>query len=54
MQNETAGVGGKTMDQALGELSDMTDGVAPIAAGEFTERLERLQALMRQSNVGAM
>lgn len=54
MQNGTAGVGGKTMDQALGELTDMTDGVPPIAIEEFSERLLRLQAAMRQAGVGAV
>lgn len=54
MKNGTAGVGGKTIEQALGELSDMTSGVPPIAKEEFCERLERLQALMQQKNVGAV
>lgn len=54
MKNGTAGVGGKTIGQALGELSDMTGGVPPIAAEEFSQRLERLQALMRQKNIGAV
>lgn len=54
MQNGTAGVGGKTMDQALAELSDMTGGVSPITDDEFLQRLQRLQALMRQQDVGAI
>lgn len=54
MKNGTAGVGGKTIEQALSELSDMTGGVPPIAADEFSQRVERLQVLMQQKNVGAV
>lgn len=54
MKNGTVGVGGKTIEEALGELSDMTGGVPPIAVEEFLQRIERLQALMQQKNVGAV
>lgn len=54
MANGTAGVGGKTIEQALGELSDMTAGVPVITAEEFSQRLERLQALMREKDIGAV
>lgn len=54
MQNGTAGVGGKTIEQAMGQLSDMTVGVPPIAVEEFSQRLERLQSLMQQNDVGAV
>lgn len=54
MANGTIGVGGKTIEQALGELSDMTAGVPVIAAEEFRQRLERLQTLMREKNIGAV
>lgn len=54
MANGTVGVGGKTIEQALGELSDMTAGVPVIAAEEFSKRLERLQSLMREKNIGAV
>ena len=54
MANGTVGVGGKTIEQALGELSDMTSGVPPIATEEFEQRLEKLQAMMQEQNVGAV
>ena len=54
MSNGTVGVGGKTMEQALGELSNMTSGVPKIATEEFKQRLEKLQALMREKGVGAV
>ena len=50
----TVGVGGATIEQALGELSDMTDGVEPISVEEFSQRLKRLQDLMKEKNVGAV
>ena len=50
----TAGVGGKTIDQALAELSDMTTDCKPIATEEFTQRLKRLQALMQEQGVDAV
>lgn len=50
----TAGVGGKTIEQALAELSDMTLDVKPIATEEFSDRLKRLQALMQEQGVGAV
>lgn len=51
---KTVGVGGKTTEQALGELSDMTIGVPRIAVEEFTQRLQRLQQSMKEKNVGAV
>ena len=54
MSNGTVGVGGKTIEQSLSELSDMTSGVPKIATEEFTQRLEKLQSLMRENNVGAV
>lgn len=50
----TVGVGGKTTEQAMGELSDMTNGVPRIAVEEFTQRLQRLQQSMKEQNVGAV
>ena len=50
----TVGVGGKTTEQAMGELSDMTIGVPRIAVEEFTQRLQRLQQSMKEQNVGAV
>ena len=48
MANGTVGVGGKTIEQALGELSDMTSGVPFIEAAEFKQRLAKLQTLMQE------
>ena len=50
----TVGVGGKTTEQAMGELSDMTNGVPRIAVEEFSQRLRRLQQSMQEQNVGAV
>ena len=50
----TVGVGGKTTEQAMCELSDMTNGVPRIAVEEFTQRLQRLQQSMKEQNVGAV
>ena len=50
----TVGVGGKTIEQALAELSDMTAEVKPITTAEFADRLKRLQALMQEQGVGAV
>ena len=50
----TVGVGGKTTEQAMGELSDMTNGVPRIAVEEFSQRLRRLQQSMKEQNVGAV
>lgn len=50
----TVGVGGKTTEQAMGELSDMTNGVPRIAVEEFSQRLQRLQQSMKEQNVGAV
>ena len=50
----TVGVGGKTTEQAMGELSDMTNGVPRIAIEEFSQRLRRLQQSMKEQNVGAV
>ncbi len=54
MAKGTVGVGGKTIDQALSELSDMTAGVPLITAEEFSQRLELLQQLMREKGVGSV
>lgn len=50
----TIGVGGKTAEQAMDSLSNMTDGVPPIPVEHFSNRLERLQELMKQQGVGAV
>ena len=49
----TNGVGGKSPEEALGSLSDMTKGVPPVAKAEFEDRLSRLQQHMQVAGVSA-
>lgn len=49
----TIGVGGKTIDRAMSELSDMTTDVQPIVESEFHARLARLQECMRDIGANA-
>jgi Xaa-Pro dipeptidase len=50
----TIGVGGKTIEQAMDGLEDMTSDVHPISVEEFATRLERLQALMQEQDIAAI
>ena len=50
----TRGVGGRTFDEALGTLSDMTAGTVPIAGDEFQARIEKAQRLMAEQNLCAL
>jgi len=50
----TIGVGGKTTERALAELSNMTAGVAPITESEYRQRIAKAQALMRGRNIAAL
>ncbi len=50
----TIGVGGKTKEAALAALSNMTAGVAAIAAAEYQQRIARAQAQMRATGMAAM
>ena len=50
----TKGVGGKTAEQALATLSDMTGGVEPIALSEFQARIEKAQSLMIEQGLDAL
>ena len=47
-------IGGKTIDEALASLSDMTAGAVPIAKDEHLERVARAQAFMREQGVAAI
>lgn len=47
----TLGVGGVSAEQALAELSDMTQEVQPIAKTEFLQRIEKAQGLMKEQNI---
>lgn len=49
----TTGVGGKTTEQALDALSNMTSDVNPIAKSEFEQRLASLQSSLRDRGAKA-
>jgi Xaa-Pro dipeptidase len=48
------GIGGKTMEQALASLSDMTAGATPIGKDEHLARIEKAQAYMRRHGIAAI
>ena len=50
----TKGVGGRTAEEALAALSDMTDGVKPIALPEFHARITKAQRLMAEQGLAAL
>ena len=50
----TIGVGGKTAEQALEQLTDMTGDISRISTDEFRQRLGRLQELLRQRGGGSV
>ena len=50
----TVGVGGKTPEQALAGLANMTAGAEPIGLGEYQARIARAQGLMRDQGVAAI
>lgn len=50
----TIGVGGKTAGQALASLSDMTAGAVPIAEAEYQTRIDKAQALMKETGLDAL
>ena len=50
----TKGIGGKTRQEALNELSDMTADVRPIQVSEHRLRIEKAQSYMQQHNIGAL
>lgn len=50
----TIGVGGSSFEVELAKLKPMTDGVEPIAVGEFRQRIARAQALMREQGLQAL
>jgi len=47
-------IGGKTMEQALDALQDMTKGAIPIGKDEHLQRIEKAQAFMRQQGIAAI
>jgi len=50
----TKGVGGRTAEEALDTLSDMTVGAVPIASEEFQSRIDKAQALMTAQGLAAL
>ncbi|CAN7573241.1 Xaa-Pro peptidase family protein [Pseudoduganella sp. LjRoot289] len=48
------GVGGKTAEQALATLSDMTAGAVPIGKDEHLQRIAKAQAYMRDQGIAAI
>jgi Xaa-Pro dipeptidase len=50
----TLGVGGSSPEAALASLSNMMEGVAPIAAAEYRARIARAQALMQTQSLSAI
>ncbi len=47
-------IGGKTMEQALDGLSDMTGGMVAISKEEHLQRIARAQAFMRDKGISAV
>lgn len=50
----TKGVGGKTYEEALAGLSDMTAGFAPIGLSEFQARIAKAQTLMTEQELAGL
>jgi Xaa-Pro dipeptidase len=50
----TVGVGGSTMEEELGRMSSMRDGIEPISAGERQRRVEKARQLMRAEGIQAL
>ena len=50
----TIGVGGKTAEEALASLSNMTEGAKPITDAEYRARIAKAQALMRGRGIAAV
>jgi Xaa-Pro dipeptidase len=50
----TIGVGGKTAEQALASLSNMTSGAEPIGESEYRARIAKAQSIMRRQGVAAL
>ena len=48
------GIGGKTAEEALATLSDMTAGAIPIGKDEHLARIAKAQAFMQQQGIAAI
>jgi Xaa-Pro dipeptidase len=50
----TIGVGGRSREEALAALSNMTGGAKPIARREYAQRIANAQAIMQAAGISAM
>lgn len=50
----TNGIGGKTIQEALNSLTDMTADVVLVGTEEYLTRIEKAQAYMQQNNIHAL
>jgi Xaa-Pro dipeptidase len=50
----TSLIGGKTKEEALGSLSNMTSDVAPIQKSEYLSRIDKAQQYMQQNCIAAL
>jgi Xaa-Pro dipeptidase len=48
------GIGGKSPEQALSELSDMTKDIEGISKGEFEQRIAKAQSIMKENGQAAI
>ncbi|MEC5161789.1 MULTISPECIES: M24 family metallopeptidase [unclassified Janthinobacterium] len=50
----SVGIGGKSIDEALASLSDMSAGMVPIGKAEHLQRIDKAQAFMRAQGIAAI
>lgn len=50
----TIGIGGQSMEQALANLTDMTQDIKPISVLEYRQRLDQATQLMHKKNIAAL
>ena len=50
----TNGIGGRTIEQALGQLSDMTMGATPTQESEYLARISKAQTYMHEHGISAI
>ncbi|MDO6567307.1 Xaa-Pro peptidase family protein [Alteromonas sp. 1_MG-2023] len=50
----TTCIGGKTKEEALHSLSNMTSDITPIQKSEFLSRIDKAQQYMKQNGIGAL
>ena len=50
----TVGVGGKTPEQALAGLAQMTEGMKPVGLDEYQSRIAKAQGLMREQGIAGL